>query len=144
MGLLTRSLHYYSSNLQRNDLTRQLLRPFTPDQLQTNYCHYKFQINTSHLEIVPLGGPKILLTYNSTWTSTIITHNSTQLPTSNPNYPDNPNYPKLPISLMNTQLLTNTNFTYEYYSLFKNNPHYSRIMPTTLKLLIISEIRTFT
>ena len=45
---------------------------------------------------------------------------------------------------MNTQLLTNTNFTYEYYSLFKNNPHCSRIMPTTLKLLIISELRTFT
>ena len=48
--------------------------------------------------------------------------------------------------LMNTQLglLTNTNFTYEYYSLLKNNSHYSRIMSITLKLLIISEIRTFT
>ena len=34
---------------------------------------------------------------------------------------------------MNTQLLTNTNFTYEYYSLLKNNPHHSRIMPITLK-----------
>ena len=44
--------------------------------------------------------------------------------------------------LMNTQLLTNTNFTYEYYSLLKNNPHHSRIMLITLKLLIISEIHT--
>ena len=32
------SLQYYSSKLQRNDSTRQLLRPFTLDQLRENYC----------------------------------------------------------------------------------------------------------
>ena len=46
------SSQYYSSNLQRNDSTQQLLRPFTPDQLQENYYqnNTKFKINTSQLE----------------------------------------------------------------------------------------------
>ena len=40
------SSQYYSYKLQRNDLTQQLLRPFTPDQLRENYCHNnsKFKI----------------------------------------------------------------------------------------------------
>ena len=56
------SSQYYSSKLQRNDSTRQLLRPFTLDQLQANYCHNntKFKSNTSQPEKIPLRGPKIL------------------------------------------------------------------------------------
>ena len=53
------SSQYYSSKLQRNDSTQQLLRPFTSlrsiDQLRENYCqnNTKFKINTV------MGGPTV-------------------------------------------------------------------------------------
>ena len=87
-------------------------RPIT-----TNYCHYQFQINASHSEKVPLGGPKILLTYNSTWTSTIITHNSTQLPSK-----------IAPI----TQLPKITNITHEYQFFSSNTTRYPENNPPCL------------
>ena len=74
------SSQYYSSKLQRNDSTQQLLRPFTLDQLQENYCqnNTKFKINTSQLEEILPRGPKILY-LQSNWTSAIITINTNYL-----------------------------------------------------------------
>ena len=107
--------------------------------IMTNYCHYKFKIKVSHSEKVPLGGPKILLIYHTTWTSTIITHNSTQLPTK-----------IVPI----TQLPKITQ-NYQYHSRISILPGILLVIPRTillvqgitqiaLQLLIISIIRTFT
>ena len=74
------SSQHYSSKLQGNDSTQQLLRPFTPDQLRENYCqnNSKFKINTSQSEKILIWGPKILYS-QSNWTSTIITINTNYL-----------------------------------------------------------------
>ena len=74
------SSQYYSSKLQRNDSTQQLLRPFTLDQLRENYCqnNTKFKINTSQPEKILPRGPKILY-LQSNWTSAIITINTNYL-----------------------------------------------------------------
>ena len=115
--------------------SRPITNKLLPLQIPNNY--FSLGENTSRRS-------QNILTYNSTGTSTIITHNSTQLPTNNPNYPDNPNYPKIPMLPHEYSITHEYQFTYEYYSLLKTNTHYSRIRPITLKLLIISEIRTFT
>ena len=75
-----RSSQYYSSKLQRNDSTQQLLRPFTLDQLRENYCQNstKFKINTSQSEKILIQGPKLLYS-QSNWTSAIITINTNYL-----------------------------------------------------------------
>ena len=74
------SSQYYSSKLQRNDSTQQLLRPFTLKQLQENYYQNstKFKINTSQSEKILIRGPKILYS-QSNWTSAIITINTNYL-----------------------------------------------------------------
>ena len=79
-SLKDRSSQNYSSKLQRNDSTQQLLRPFTLDQLRENYCqnNTKFKINTSQSEKILLRGPKILY-LQSNWTSAIITINTNYL-----------------------------------------------------------------
>ena len=79
-SLKDRSSQYYSSKLQRNDSTQQLLRPFTLDQLRENYCqnNTKFKINTSQPEKILPRGPKILY-LQSNWTSAIITINTNYL-----------------------------------------------------------------
>ena len=109
-------------------------RPIT-----TNYCHYKFKIKVSHSEKLPLGGLKNTSYLHTTRTSTIITHNSTQLPTK-----------IVPI----TQLPRITQ-NYQYHSRISILLGILLVIPRTillvqgimqiaLQLLIISTIRTFT
>ena len=112
----------------------------------TNYCHYKFKIQVSHFEKLPLGGPKNTLFIHATWT--LANNYPQQYPITRKNSPRLPNCPEL---LKVTRLP-------------KDNQYHSRIsillgillvIPRTtllvqgitqiaLQLLFISTIRTFT
>ena len=75
----------------------------------TNYCHYRFKIQVSHSEKLPLGGPKkyFLYTYNLDLGNNYpqqypITHKIVS------DYPITQNYPKL-------HKMTNITHEYQFF-----------------------------
>ena len=109
----------------------------------TNYCHYKFKIQVSRSEKLPLEGPKNTLYIHTTWT--LANNYPQQYPITRKNSPRLPNYPKLPNYPQN----------YQYHSRIPILLGILLVIPRTtllvqgitqiaLQLLVISTIRTFT
>ena len=112
----------------------------------TNCCPYKFKIQVSHSEKLPLVGPENTHYIHTTWTSA--NNYPQQYPITRKNSPQLPNYPELPKV---TQLPKNDQYHSRISILLgillvipRTTLLFQGITQIALQLLVISTIRTFT